>query len=526
MALFDNMKPHTFCLLALAIFIDVPGVAHGSNTWSRVFSYCQQANWRFEDSGIPTTNSYPLALTATTAFPSNPDAEAAQTASKGDDKAMQAFLAWLDLERSVPGECALVAGTDESGVYVVSEHGAESRCLKRYDMDTRQVRTLTPTNRFEGWELVGPMFLPDGNGCEHLAALVWRSPQGMMTDWCNPEMRASYCFLMNELKASGIDFLCRSPADANHWIAVARFRSKPPLWLSVDVISKTWVVLAQFPDSISKTERNLFSYQASDGIGLCGVFTRPKGEGPFPLVVFPHGGPGAISTQDFDERVWALCDAGFAVFQPNYRGSVGFGKKFRFDGWGTEGIKRAMLDIKEGVDALRRNRECRIADRRPSLLGGSWGGYCVLEQLVMFPGYYAGAVSFFGAFDLPALLEEEIDKVLALGERDSDMEKRSLIRQFGNPKKAHDLALLASISPRNQLDAILEPVVLFHNRDDRVISFAQSNRLYGSMTNKGVRVEFNVGNGDHGFLPEHEAAVYETITERFNEWCSVDDVMK
>ncbi len=515
------MKLNYICLLALAYFFHVPCVTHGSNTWFRVFSYCQQTNWRFDDSGIPTTKSYPLASAATAVFPLDPDAEVARTASNGDCEAMQAFLSWLNLERSVPGECALVVGTDENGVYVVSEHEVESRCLKRFDMDTRQIRALTPTNRFEGREFVGPVFLPDGNGRERLAALVWRSPQGMMTDWCDTEMGEVHRLLMDESKATGVDFLCRSPADANQWIAVARFCSKPPLWLSVDVISKTWAVLAQYPDTISKTERSVFSYQASDGVGLCGVFTRPKGEGPFPLVVFPHGGPGAISTQDFDERVWALCDAGFAVFQPNYRGSSGFGKMFRFAGWGPGGIRRAMLDIKEGVDAVRDNCDCRVAKGRPVLLGGSWGGYCVLEQLAMFPGIYAGAVSFFGAFDLPALLKEEINKVSALGGRDADMERRGLMRQFGNPANAQDLALLASISPINQLDAILEPVVLFHNRDDMVISFTQSNCLYNSMTNQGMRVSFNVGDGDHGFLLEKEAQIYESLVPILKKWMEI-----
>lgn len=512
------MKLNYICLLALAYFFHVPCVTHGSNTWFRVFSYCQQTNWRFDDSGIPTTKSYPLASAATAVFPLDPDAEVARTASNGDGEAMQAFLSWLNLERSVPGDCALVVGTDENGVYVVSEHEVESRCLKRFDMDTRQIRALTPTNRFEGREFVGPVFLPDGNGREHLSAFVWRSPHGMMTDWRNSEMSEAYRLLMNELKASGIDFLCRAPSNANRWIALARFRSKPPLWLSIDVMSKTWALLAQYPDTISNTERSVFSYQASDGVGLCGVFTRPKGEGPFPLVVFPHGGPGAMSTTDFDERVWALCDAGFAVFQPNYRGSAGFGKQFRFSGWGAEGIKRAMLDIKEGVDAIRCRRDCGIANNRPVLLGGSWGGYCALEQLAMFPGYYGGAVSFFGAFDLPALLQDEIRKAAGLAVCEAEIERRSLIRQFGDPDNAEDMAALASISPLNRVNCISEPVALFHNREDTVIAFSQSERLFSAMTNKAMRVDFHAGDGGHGFLPSEEATIYATIVDKLRQW--------
>ena len=71
------------------------------------------------------------------------------------------------------------------------------------------------------------------------------------------------------------------------------------------------------------------------------------------------------------------------------------------------------------------------------------------------------------------------------------------------------------------MDAILEPVVLFHNRDDRVISFTQSNRLYNSMTNQGMRVSFNVGDGDHGFLPDKEAQIYESLVPILKKWMEI-----
>ena len=448
------------------------------------------------------------------------DEGAALRASNGNVADSNTFLVWLDAERGIPGECVIVAGVDKGGAHVISEHGVESRCLKRYDMASRKAKALTTTNFF-GRELVGPTFVFDGREDGRLVGLVWRSPNGIETEWRDASIAEIAKRLKKELGANGVDFLCHSPTNVRHWIVMARFCDKPPTWLSVDAETQKWRVLQEFGNGIRPTRRKTFQYAASDGISLCAVFTRPEGTGPFPLVVFPHGGPGAITTTDFDERVWALCDAGFAVFQPNYRGSAGFGKKFRFDGWGAKGIKRAMLDIKEGVDTVRRNRDCRIADCRPALLGGSWGGYCALEQLAMFPGYYAGAVSFFGAFDLPALLEGEIKKTSASDTREATIERMSLVRQFGNPDNADDVTALASISPVNQLNCIAEPVVLFHNRKDKVIPFSQSERLYSAMTNKAIQVEFRVGQGDHGFLPDEEAAIYEMLIPKLRQWSSV-----
>ena len=493
-------------------------MSRGQDTWSSVFSYCQQTDWRFDAEGKPTTNApTPLAMGAV-APPLDSNERAAFHASNGNGSNAKAFLTWLDSERDIPGECVIVAGVDKRSVFVISEHGVESRCLKRYDMVSRKANALTLAN-CQGRELVGPTFVFEGHEEARLVGLVWRSLNGIETEWYDTSIAEIVKRLKKELGANGVEFLCHSPTNVRHWIVTARFRDKPPTWLSVDADTQRWRILQEFRKSIRPTRRESFQYSASDGTGLCAVFTRPEGTGPFPLIVFPHGGPGAMTTTDFDERVWALCDAGFAVFQPNYRGSAGFGKKFRFDGWGAEGIKRAMLDIKEGVDALRRNRDCPIADCRPSLLGGSWGGYCVLEQLAMFPGHYAGAVSFFGAFDLPGLLEGEIQKTSASGKSDARIERRSLVRQFGDPDNADDLTALASISPINQLDCIAEPVVLLHNREDKVIPFSQSEHLYSAMTNNAMKVAFLVGNGGHGFLADEEAAIYKMLITKLRQWC-------
>ena len=142
-----------------------------------------------------------------------------------------------------------------------------------------------------------------------------------------------------------------------------------------------------------------------------------------------------------------------------------------------------------------------------------------MEQLAMFPGCYAGGVSLFGAFDLPMLLEKELHKVSALEADEAEGERKSLMRQFCNPDNEEEMLALASISPVKQLNRITEPVVLIHNRDDAVISFAQSEFLFSAMTNMGLRVEFHIGDGGHGFSTEEEAAIYEMLVERLRLWC-------
>lgn len=492
-------------------------------TWREVFAFCQEVSATFDADGKPVAVRHPVtppppaSSDAPAPPPFDPDAEAAHRASGGDPARAAAFLAWLAGESSEPGETVLVAGTDLGCVYVLSEHGAAARCLKRFDMATGQAECLTPPD--DPRELVGPLFVPGEDGESRLAGLVWRSPEGNRTEWRDPDMAAFQARLEEAFSGAGFDWFGPAPGHPDRWIACARRPDRPPVWLFADAAARLWRVLAECAVPVSPTERTLFRWTASDGMPLTGVFTRPANPGPFPLVVFPHGGPGALSATAFDERAWALAGAGFAVFQPNYRGSAGFGKEFRFAGWGPDGIRRALLDVREGVSALFAAPGARLDGVPPVLLGGSWGGYVALAELAFFPGEWSGAVSFFGAFDLPALLRDEWARVgIAESPAEVDRSRASLRRQFGDPENPGEMAVLAAISPLHRIDAIRAPVILFHNRGDRIIPFAQSERMHEAMSRRGLPVLFRAADGDHGWSPAEEADLYASLASVFRGW--------
>jgi len=453
---------------------------------------------------------------APSAPPFEPDGEAARSASGGNPEREAAFLAWLEEEYSEPGETVLVAGAEPGTAYVLSEHDAQARCLKRFDMATGQAECLTPPN--DPRELAGPVFVPGTDGESRLVGLVWPSPEGMRTEWLDPAMAAVQSRLEEAFPGVGFDWLDRT-SGGQRWIVRVRRSDRPPAWLAVDAADASWRVIGECPAAVSPTVRTLFRWTASDGTALCGVFTRPDAPGPFPLVVFPHGGPGALSTTDFDERVWALADAGFAVFQPNYRGSSGFGKAFRFAGWGADGIRRSLLDVREGTATLLADPAAQLDGAPPILFGGSWGGYVALAELALFPGEWSGAVSFFGAFDLPALLRDLTARAGdGATETEAERTRRSLRRQFGDPLDPADMAALAAVSPFHLADAIRSPVILFHNRADRVIPFAQSERMAESLSSRGRLVLFRAAEGGHGWSPAEEADLYASLAAVFHGW--------
>ncbi|NQV02533.1 MAG: S9 family peptidase, partial [Bacteroidia bacterium] len=128
-------------------------------------------------------------------------------------------------------------------------------------------------------------------------------------------------------------------------------------------------------------------YQARDGLTINGYLTLPLGytmdnaEG-LPVVVNPHGGPWARDSWGFNPEIQFLANRGYAVFQMNFRGSTGYGKKFweeSFKQWGLS----MQDDITDGVQWL---IEKDIADEdRIAIYGGSYGGYATLQGLVKTP---------------------------------------------------------------------------------------------------------------------------------------------
>ncbi|MEM7767383.1 MAG: prolyl oligopeptidase family serine peptidase [Pseudomonadota bacterium] len=128
------------------------------------------------------------------------------------------------------------------------------------------------------------------------------------------------------------------------------------------------------------------TYEARDGLEIPAYLTLPSGQtrddGPFPTVLLPHGGPEARDTAAYDWWSQAYAAAGYAVLQPNFRGSAGYGKAFRDAGFGEFGGK--MVD--DVVDAIAWAEAEGVSDPRGvSVAGASYGGYSALMTALKAP---------------------------------------------------------------------------------------------------------------------------------------------
>lgn len=241
-------------------------------------------------------------------------------------------------------------------------------------------------------------------------------------------------------------------------------------------------------------------YYARDDLKIPGVITWPIGSTAdtrtsLPLVVLPHGGPEAFDSLGWDWLAQFIANQGYMVFQPNFRGSAGFGLDFRNAGRGEWG-RKMQDDITDGVDGL---ISAGLADpERICIVGWSYGGYAALMGGASTPDKYQCVASIAGVSDLRAMLSFEA------GTRGSG--SRALAywtRLIGDPDR--DRAAIDAVSPVNLAAAYKAPVLLIHGTDDTIVEALQSDRMERALNEAGKQVSYIRIKGDDHSLTNQES---------------------
>lgn len=221
-------------------------------------------------------------------------------------------------------------------------------------------------------------------------------------------------------------------------------------------------------------------YTTRDGLELTGYLTRPAGRAGMsvPLVVMPHGGPEMRDVYDFDPVAQYLAYNGYAVFQPNFRGSSGYGDAFAEAGYRQWG--GAMQDdVTDGVEHLIATG--RAARDRICIMGFSYGGYSALIGGALAPDAYQCVIASAAATDLPAFVE---------GWRDRDEDAYEYWREvIGDPETDSDR--LHQVSPVNLASHYRAPVLLFHGDADQIVPVEQSRMMAMALENAGMEYRYD-----------------------------------
>ena len=231
-----------------------------------------------------------------------------------------------------------------------------------------------------------------------------------------------------------------------------------------------------------------YPYKSRDGIDIHAYLTLPPGRDPhnLPTVIFPHGGPEARDYMSFDWWAQFMASRGYAVFQPNFRGSTGYGEQFVRAGDG-EWAGKVQDDVQDGVKKL-------IADgisdpKRICIVGASYGGYMALAGATFSPDLYACAVSYAGMSDLDRMLETGT----LIESEGITVWKRRIGADVDSRKPA-------AASPANFADRVRIPILLIHSDKDITVPIEQSQIEQRALKRAGKQVEFVTLEGDDHYL--------------------------
>jgi len=252
-------------------------------------------------------------------------------------------------------------------------------------------------------------------------------------------------------------------------------------------------------------------YKSSDGLEIPAYLTLPKGATAknLPLVAFPHGGPWARDNWGYDAFAQFWANRGYAVLQPNFRGSTGYGKKF-IDAGNKQWGDKMQDDITWGVKYLISEG---IADpKHVGIMGGSYGGYATLAGVTFTPDLYAAAVDYVGPSNLNTLLET-IPPYWEAG-------RQVFYQRMGDPTTPEGKAQLNRQSPLNSANKIKTPLLVVQGANDPRVNKREADQIVIALRDRGFPVEYIVAPDEgHGFArPVNNMAMFSQAEKFFAKY--------
>lgn len=433
---------------------------------------------------------------------------ATRTADNGDSEVL--VVGKNDLKKvyscNVFETCAPVRfNKDNRRVYMMTNRGSDDLIrLVLFDLETLVTESveMDPLKRVD---FGGPIF---SDVTDELIATSYEDERTRIY-WRDKDYEADYKLLQSKLPNRDISF-DSSTADEKLWKISASSDTEPGEAYLFDRTTKALTLQYRVFDKLPREHlatMKAITYPSSDGLQVPAFLTLPKGSTGknLPMVVFPHGGPWARDSWGYNPYAQFLANRGYAVLQPNFRSSVGYGKKFLNAGnkqWG----EKMQDDLTWGVKAMVAQG---IADpKRVGIMGGSYGGYAVLAGLAFTPDVYAAGVSIVGPSNLITLLAS-IPPYWEAG-------RKIFNERMGDPSTSEGRAQLERQSPLNSATKIKSPLLVIQGANDPRVKKAESDQIVIALRDRGFAVEYLVAPDEgHGFArPVNNMAMIATA-EKF-----------
>jgi dipeptidyl aminopeptidase/acylaminoacyl peptidase len=400
-----------------------------------------------------------------------------------------------------PAAYASVAwGPDGDALYVVTDRGSDLRYLARLDLASGDLDPVVVDDRWN----VGSVVVDHDTG----RVLYSRNVDGA-TDLHVGDLDGTSVaeYPTPDLPEGVVEGVSFGPAADRLAVAVSARTVNPNVYV-VDVASgdaERWTRASTAgidPGTFVAPEH--VTYETFDGREIPALLsTPPDADGDVPVVVHIHGGPDSQRRPNFFATIQYLLASGYAVFEPNVRGSSGYGTEYA-----NLDDKRSRMDsvrdVKAGVEWLR--DQPGIDGDRIAAYGGSYGGFVVLACLTEFPDLWAAGVDVVGIANFVTFLENT-----------GEWRREHRESEYGSLDE--DREFLASISPITNIDRIDAPLLVLHGANDPRVPVEEAEQIIERASNH-VPVESVIfDDAGHGFDKlDNQVTAYGKAVEFLDEY--------
>jgi dipeptidyl aminopeptidase/acylaminoacyl peptidase len=386
-----------------------------------------------------------------------------------------------------------LVGVAADGKSLITVESRDSEFMSLYSMSLADGAVSGPLMQRQDAEVAGA--ISDSNRVVHGVLYSGMFPSYDMFD---ATIEAAINGVQNALPGSAV-YLDSWSDDWSKMLFFVEGGTLAERYVMFDRTAKTLLVISNARPAIKPEDVGeviTIEYKARDGLKIPGLITWPTNVAPdarkkLPLVVMPHGGPEAYDAVGFDWLAQFIANEGYAVLQPNFRGSAGFGDSFRAAGRGEWG-RKMQDDITDGVYAL---VKMGWADpERICIVGWSYGGYAALAGGALAPDTYKCVASIAGVSNLRDMLATERFQHGARSRTVTYWEA-----QIGDPDK--DREAIDAVSPSRLGERFKAPVLLVHGTDDTVVPAKQSDMMNDALKSAKKDVQYiRIKGDDHGLV--------------------------
>ncbi|MDN4052479.1 prolyl oligopeptidase family serine peptidase [Massilia sp. YIM B02763] len=396
--------------------------------------------------------------------------------------------------------------TRSGEVYVSSRNGRNTVGLYRLDTRTGKLDP-EPMVGLKNFDFDGTLVLAPDH--DRVLGVRYETSEPM-TAWADEGMQQVQQRVDALLPSTINELQVAADAVADAVVVHSYSDTEPGFWQLYHIGSGKLTPLGTSMPQINPLQMGETSFvhiKARDGRDVPAYLTLPRGERKnLPMVVLVHGGPWVRGGHfAWNPQVQFLATRGYAVLQPEFRGSEGYGYDHFMAGWKQWG--RAMQD--DVADAARWAIDQGVADaKRVCIAGASYGGYATLMGLIRDPALFRCGVDWVGVTDINLIYDERFTST------SQDAKTYTLPVLVGDQDK--DAAMLKSVSPLENAAGVTQPLLLAYGGKDRTVPIEQGRKFHAAVKRTNPQVEWiEYEDEGHGWRYERTRIDFWTRVEAF-----------